>query len=492
MALINAILDGLGAIVAGNISSAANFVEQALAKAIPVAIGFLASLLGLGGFSDKIKQIMNAIRGPINKAIDWVLKTVVKPVVRLAMRAVSWVGGKIDKAKDWGKKKWDAAKVTAKKKWEGVKSRAKGARKPEKPGPDQPGTVSVGFSMHGASHKLTVTTGPAPAITMASSRPGELGAKMAQALGSAQKQKQAIEEARQELATLTAERRKPARRAALKCFVECAEKRRKGSGTSQVEELDQIATLKVRVNQLAFAKPPKKGPLTKALKQLAARLESYANHWNLSDLGPMAERPPKDIGEGMPYGEAKSGRAQEFGTLEAEHIAPGKILNILVRGLSGRRLYTDKAYQSAFTLLIPEMMADIKTHEGAVPSPSDQTLIRRVKAAAERVSKQIKKGDAVAPADVLQLNDLFTNRGALTSKARDAAIARLLAGTDGPKGKAARERLAVALQEQVTDAAINRTVITQLQEVWDLAKRAQSSAGRGAKQEASGDCVCPR
>jgi hypothetical protein len=88
-----------------------------------VVISFLASLLGLGGFSDKIKQIVKAVQAPINKAIDWLLKTVVKPVVKLAMRAVAWVGGKINKAKQWGKKKWDAAKAKAKAKWKSAKDK---------------------------------------------------------------------------------------------------------------------------------------------------------------------------------------------------------------------------------------------------------------------------------------------------------------------------------------------------------------------------------
>ena len=45
LTLVNAVLDSIGAIAKGTISVAADYVENALAKAIPVAIGFLASLL---------------------------------------------------------------------------------------------------------------------------------------------------------------------------------------------------------------------------------------------------------------------------------------------------------------------------------------------------------------------------------------------------------------------------------------------------------------
>jgi hypothetical protein len=77
IALIEAIIDSVGAIAKGNIAVAAKYVEDALAKAIPVVIGFLASLLGLGGISEKIKEIIEKIRAPINAVIDWVIQKAV-------------------------------------------------------------------------------------------------------------------------------------------------------------------------------------------------------------------------------------------------------------------------------------------------------------------------------------------------------------------------------------------------------------------------------
>jgi hypothetical protein len=77
IALVNAIIDTLGAIVAGNISAMATAVEGALARMVPVAISFLAALLGLGGISAKIRQIIETIQRPINAAIDWVINKAV-------------------------------------------------------------------------------------------------------------------------------------------------------------------------------------------------------------------------------------------------------------------------------------------------------------------------------------------------------------------------------------------------------------------------------
>ena len=80
MALVNAVLDSVAAIAQGALGAAATAVENALAKAIPVAIAFLASLLGLGGISGKIRSIIEKVRAPVNRAIDWVINKAVQLV----------------------------------------------------------------------------------------------------------------------------------------------------------------------------------------------------------------------------------------------------------------------------------------------------------------------------------------------------------------------------------------------------------------------------
>ncbi len=95
--LVNAIVDSVGAIAGGALGEAAGKVEGALAKGIPVAIGFLASLLGLGGISDKIKSIIHAIQEPIHNVISKVLGVVLKPF--------KWIGNKIKAGAAWAKKK---------------------------------------------------------------------------------------------------------------------------------------------------------------------------------------------------------------------------------------------------------------------------------------------------------------------------------------------------------------------------------------------------
>ncbi|MEH1969380.1 eCIS core domain-containing protein [Nostoc sp.] len=106
--LINSILDAVALVASGAIDKAAQAVEDSLAKALPLAIGFLASVLGLGGISQKVQSIIQKMRQPIEKAIDWVIDQGVK--------AYKVVEQKIQKTKT--AKKAKAAKEAARKKKE--------------------------------------------------------------------------------------------------------------------------------------------------------------------------------------------------------------------------------------------------------------------------------------------------------------------------------------------------------------------------------------
>jgi hypothetical protein len=99
LALVNAIIDSITAIANGNLTSAANWVEQALARAIPVAIGFLASLLGLGDISNTIRDTIKKVQQPVNTAIDWVINQAVK-LVKAAGKLVGGLLGKKESHKD--------------------------------------------------------------------------------------------------------------------------------------------------------------------------------------------------------------------------------------------------------------------------------------------------------------------------------------------------------------------------------------------------------
>ena len=53
---VEAVVDSIYNIATGQIDGAANYIEKSLANLVPILIGFLADLLGLGGVSEKIKE----------------------------------------------------------------------------------------------------------------------------------------------------------------------------------------------------------------------------------------------------------------------------------------------------------------------------------------------------------------------------------------------------------------------------------------------------
>jgi hypothetical protein len=93
LAFIEAVVNSVAAIAAGAIDGAATWIENALAKAIPLVIGFLAQLLGLGGISKKIKEIIEKIQNFVDKAIDKAIAKIVGVVKKLFGAVKAGVAG---------------------------------------------------------------------------------------------------------------------------------------------------------------------------------------------------------------------------------------------------------------------------------------------------------------------------------------------------------------------------------------------------------------
>ena len=141
IALVSAITQSILNIARGNIAFVAVAVENALASIIPLAIGFLASLLGIGDLADKVKAIITKIRLRIDQAIDAL----------------------IDKAKAFGKSILN--KIQGKDKTPAQKNDdiAKGNLKDSEVGEVEK------FTAAGESHKLWIdTSGGTPKIMVAS------------------------------------------------------------------------------------------------------------------------------------------------------------------------------------------------------------------------------------------------------------------------------------------------------------------------------------
>jgi hypothetical protein len=185
---VNAVLDAVIAIAKGSGGGVPGLIERALVRAIPVLLGFLATLLGLGGLAARVKRIVQAMSKPVGRAIDWVIGK----LVGVIKKAWAKLKSKLDKKKpkpDKKKRPKDRDKPRRPKKPKrptkrrDEKSRKAGpATKARRPTPvrdtaktkdkaEQPllPVVEVPFQMAGAAHTLTFTpSGSDVDVTMAS------------------------------------------------------------------------------------------------------------------------------------------------------------------------------------------------------------------------------------------------------------------------------------------------------------------------------------
>ncbi|MFF8816052.1 hypothetical protein ACF08Y_28255, partial [Streptomyces pactum] len=75
---VNAILDAVIAIAGGGAAGVPKMVESALAASIPVLLGVLASLLGIGSLAGKVRQVFQTAARPVNRAIDKIVDFIAK------------------------------------------------------------------------------------------------------------------------------------------------------------------------------------------------------------------------------------------------------------------------------------------------------------------------------------------------------------------------------------------------------------------------------
>ncbi|MCN9241157.1 hypothetical protein NGF19_10195 [Streptomyces sp. RY43-2] len=158
---VNAVLDAVVAIANGGSAGVPKMVETALAASIPLLIGLLASLLGIGGLANKIKQVFQKVSRPVNRAID-----------KIATK-IAQLGRKI-----WSKIKGKKRKEESGKRGEGKPGKA---------------SASTSFAMSGHPHTITATIERGRVrLVMASSTPDNLMSKAERALASEESLKSSV------------------------------------------------------------------------------------------------------------------------------------------------------------------------------------------------------------------------------------------------------------------------------------------------------------
>src|SRR5262249_15646668 len=69
--IVNRYVTTFAQIAAGNIAPGAQMLEQGLAAAIPIAIGFLANQVGLGNVPEKIVELIQRLRELVDQGLNW-------------------------------------------------------------------------------------------------------------------------------------------------------------------------------------------------------------------------------------------------------------------------------------------------------------------------------------------------------------------------------------------------------------------------------------
>jgi hypothetical protein len=80
---INSVIDSIAAIAQGNLSGAAQMIENSLVKSLPLIIGFLASLLNISGLAQRVQGFIERLRQRIESAIDKFLQWLGKQARKL-------------------------------------------------------------------------------------------------------------------------------------------------------------------------------------------------------------------------------------------------------------------------------------------------------------------------------------------------------------------------------------------------------------------------
>jgi uncharacterized membrane protein (Fun14 family) len=89
--VVKSFVDSIVAIAGGAIDTAAKRVESTLAGLLSLAISFLAGFAGLGNVADKVMEVIEKVRAPIDKALDWLVGWIVKAAKGLVSSAKAGV-----------------------------------------------------------------------------------------------------------------------------------------------------------------------------------------------------------------------------------------------------------------------------------------------------------------------------------------------------------------------------------------------------------------
>ncbi|WP_299157776.1 DUF4157 domain-containing protein [Accumulibacter sp.] len=101
--IVNSFVIGVAEIARGSVGSAANFLEGALARGMPVAIGFLANQVGLSGIGRRIGEMIERVREMVDRGLTWL----VDRAVSAGSSLLNMARGAVASVVDWWRSRKD-------------------------------------------------------------------------------------------------------------------------------------------------------------------------------------------------------------------------------------------------------------------------------------------------------------------------------------------------------------------------------------------------
>ncbi|AEV96874.1 hypothetical protein A4D02_29955 [Niastella koreensis] len=84
--IVNSFVEGVVDIASGNITTAANYLERTLARAVPIIIGFLANQVGLSGIGHRVGEMIGRAQEMVDQALTWLVNKAVDTAFNLIDR----------------------------------------------------------------------------------------------------------------------------------------------------------------------------------------------------------------------------------------------------------------------------------------------------------------------------------------------------------------------------------------------------------------------
>jgi len=101
--VVNSFVNGVADIAEGNITTAANYLENTMDRAMPIVIGFLANQVGLSGIGRRIAEIINVVRGLVDRALTWLVNRAVDTGFAIFDRLVSMGRSAVSAVLNWAR-----------------------------------------------------------------------------------------------------------------------------------------------------------------------------------------------------------------------------------------------------------------------------------------------------------------------------------------------------------------------------------------------------